>query len=59
MDDFKKRNKKMVLSSVTLAAMLSGFHPVYSFAESAVESPNYMESSAAASETKINVIDAS
>ncbi|MEH7336223.1 pectinesterase family protein [Neobacillus drentensis] len=59
MDVFKKGNKRMVLSSVTLTAMLSGFHPVYSFAESAVESPDYMESSAAASETEITVIGAS
>ncbi|WP_231507710.1 pectinesterase family protein [Bacillus sp. UNC41MFS5] len=46
----------MILSSVTLVAMLSGFHPDLSFAESAV-APNYVESPAVASATEITAVD--
>jgi pectin methylesterase-like acyl-CoA thioesterase len=56
---FKKGNKKMMLSSVTLVTILSGFHPDFSFAESAVGSPNYTETSVAASATEITVVDTS
>jgi pectin methylesterase-like acyl-CoA thioesterase len=49
----------MMISSVTLITVLSGFHPNLSFAESTGGSTNYVESSTVDSVTEITVVDAS